>query len=146
MKNFILISCVLILLTLNTHSQWQPVCPTFGINGLADIHFINHRGVVIGEWGYISYTSDSGQTWQTAKQNGTYQNFNCVNFTQGLYYSCGNSGYISLSSDSGVNWTSKKVGSNESFNYIHFYNSTDGWVCGNKGEIYSTQNGGEHII
>lgn len=142
MKNFILTSCVLILLTLNTHSQWQPVCPTFGINGLADIHFINHRGVVIGEWGYISYTTDSGQTWQTAKQNGTYQNFNCVNFTQGLYYSCGNSGYISLSSDSGVNWTSKKVGSNESFNYIHFYNSTDGWVCGNKGEIYSTQNGG----
>lgn len=142
MKNSLFIISILSLCVIKAFSQWQPVAPTFGINGLADIHFINHRGVVVGEWGYISNTADSGKTWQLSKQTGTYQNFNCVDFTQGLYYACGNSGFISLSHDSGLNWNSIKIGSNERFNFIHFVNSTHGWVCGNKGEIYSTQNGG----
>lgn len=150
MKSLLLTFCFLSQFVINGLSQWQPVAPTFGRNGLADIHFVNHRGVVIGEWGYISYTSDSGKTWQLAKQTGTYQNLNCVDFTQGLYYACGNSGFVSLSNDSGITWTSKKIGSNESLNFIHFFNTTHGWVCGNKGQIYSTQNGGatwqKHVI
>jgi hypothetical protein len=98
-------------------------------------------GWIVGEYGIILYTIDTGNTWNQ-QFSFTTNNLNSVSFLDSLTgFAAGNGGTILKTSNGGVNWYSKISGTNQNLNCVFSLSSNRIFVAGNKTVLYSTDAG-----
>ncbi|RYU93589.1 YCF48-related protein [Emticicia agri] len=102
----------------------------------SDIFFINaYEGWIVGDNGYITHTTDGGQTWQPQQSN-TNLKLNRIVFTNAKEgWIVGEKGLLLYTNDGGNFWIRKNLGSDKNFTGLFFTDAKTGWVSGEEGVI-----------
>lgn len=132
----------LLLVSSLASAQWVPVTPTWGAHAMYDVHFKDNNGVMVGQRGLITTSSDSGYTW-TVRPHASGYVLHRIGYASGnTYYACGEQGEVIRSTNLGHTWSRVPVPSSEELNSICFIDAQTGWVAGESGGLYKTINGG----
>ncbi|MBL8016386.1 MAG: T9SS type A sorting domain-containing protein [Ignavibacteria bacterium] len=102
-------------------------------------------GYAAGNSGMLFKTTNLGNDWQVATSNGLHENVFGFSITPGSdLWIATDSSIIGKSSDAGNNWTTvhRRFLTYETLNSVHFFNSLTGLLCGEKGTLFTTTNGG----
>jgi photosystem II stability/assembly factor-like uncharacterized protein len=117
--------------------------PPYYKNGIEFIDSLN--AVTVGDYGYISYTSNGGNNWFTPERF-FFGNLKSVDFTDGQTgWIVGDSGTILKTTNGGANWILQNSNPAFYFNKVSFHNSDTGWAVG-RNVILATSNGGINWI
>jgi photosystem II stability/assembly factor-like uncharacterized protein len=147
-----------LLKTTNGGNSWSTIAFGEG-NYLSSIFFQNHLTGYIGNTNGILKTTNSGINWQGISINLSGESFtvssiNFVNNNTGFvvgvtyhsYYL--RSGVIFKTINSGLNWYHISDNNNlpyvqlRGFNSVKFLNDTIGYICGDRGTLFKSTNGG----
>ncbi len=109
-----------------------------------------NNGWAVGRNADILYTINGGSSWNIYKSPINIF-FSRVFFTDknngyilGMQRDANNNGVILKTTDAGKSWTIHNFKTNaKEINGMYFYDSQNGWVCGNGGHISHTSNGGK---
>lgn len=113
-----------------------------------DIHFLNQdKGFASGSYGNIVHSSDGGMTWQSDFK---YSDIDilAIHFTDSINaWACGSKNSVLLGkyNGSGLQWTVTKIFSEPAgfiWRDIFFIDDRTGWVVGNAGAVYKSDDGG----
>ncbi len=110
---------------------------------LYDLFFVNDStGWVVGRYGSIFKTSNSGLTW-TERNIGVSYFLSSVYFTsKDIGWVSSFSGLISKTTDGGDTWIQQYHDSYYNFRCLFFLDSLNGWVCGQFNALVHTTDGG----
>jgi len=122
---------------------WQNPLPTG--SDLKSIRFTNTlTGYTVGDFGVVSITTNTGNTWSTINLLVDLNSIYFVNTITG--YAVGSSGEIRKTTNGGLNWYSQFSGTNEDLTSVCFFNENLGLIVGgssyNTSVILRTTNGG----
>jgi photosystem II stability/assembly factor-like uncharacterized protein len=121
--------------------QW--VYPTTSGGDIYDIYMADdEHGIVVGEGGYISLTSDGWNTSIGKAIIGCDSLLGASGYRNGIYLAVGTDGLIITSSDYGMNWTHSGSTFTENIYDIYAVSPTDYIICGDAGLIARTSDGG----
>ncbi len=115
--------------------NWNIQFDTSGIllNSIAFTDTVN--GIVVGDHGFITTSSDGGLTWQKQQSN-TLANLRSVFSLSSLEaYVAGDGGTILHTTDAGITWMPDSSRTSENLNKIYFRDANHGWAVGNNGTI-----------
>ncbi|MGB1102126.1 MAG: YCF48-related protein [Crocinitomicaceae bacterium] len=136
-----------VLITDNGTGTWETVDVPVDVH-LRDIYFLNETDGWIGaDAGVILKTKDGGETWVELETTGTVGgSINDIYFMdENVGFICGFN-YFQRSVDGGLTWTDIEGFEAEHAMYqlqeMHFEGFNTGWVCGDIGYIYKTEDGG----
>lgn len=113
-----------------------------------DIHFTDEQnGWLAAANGNIYRSRDGGITWAVEHNMPSVDLYSIHMIDSLLGWACGNGSAILQGSYSGnaMVWTEKSVGAefgNFTWNDIHFVDKDNGWIVGEEGTVYHTDNGG----
>jgi photosystem II stability/assembly factor-like uncharacterized protein len=97
---------------------------------------------VAGENGFISFSSNSGQSWLNTNTSGN-ENINSVFFIDDdIGWVAGEEASIYLTINSGESWTKFPINGTFDLNAIFFIDELTGWACGSSNTVIKTTNGG----
>lgn len=136
-----------VLITDNGTGDWETVDVPIDSH-LRDIFFLNESDGWIGaDAGIILKTTDGGETWIELETAGTAGgSINDIYFLdENVGFICGFN-YFQRTVDGGLSWADIEAfePAHEMYqlNEIHFEGFNTGWVCGDIGYIYKTEDGG----
>ena len=129
---------------------WKPI-ETGTENNLHDFFITETTGWIVGDWGTLLKTTDSGQTF--AKVDGSVFNrkslkgifFVDENYGWIITYNTPNgknAGYIYRTTDGGNTWEEQFTTEAALFN-LYFIDKQTGWVVGDRRSVYATTDGGQ---
>ncbi len=132
--------CDVLLKTTNSGETWE-----YRYRPSGAIQFVNENlGYSVTYEGYVSKTTNGGDTWVEINHSGKYpvefmrffdENFGWVNSSSALFYT----------TDGGRNWSiSESIDKYQYFNDIFFIDRDNGWVCKSSKGIYKTTDGGKN--
>lgn len=141
--------------TTNAGKTWEYQNHPSIMGDLTDVYFINHdTGWIVGTYKIVLKTTDGGKNW--TKIMNTIADDNCfysVSFTDELHgcavggkMSNYNFGFIMITNDGGLNWNETTPIDCSTLNDIFFSDSLTAWVCGNRGELRKSLDGGNTWI
>ena len=136
-----------VLITDNGTGDWETVDVPIDLH-LRDIFFLNETDGWIGaDAGTILKTEDGGETWVELETTGTVGgSINDIYFMdENVGFICGFN-YFQRTVDGGLTWADiaafEPVHEMYQLNEIHFEGFNAGWVCGDIGYIYKSEDGG----
>ncbi len=143
-----------ILTTIDGGSSWQ--IKNYPDINLLDCFFVNSQlGWAVGvdhsstNYPVIARTSDGGISWNF-QTDSVATSWDAVWFVDSLHGwiaggddSPNTNGIISKTSDGGYSWNAYQ-GNLKYVRDIYFLDSVNGWACGQFGDIYRTENGGNN--
>ncbi len=98
--------------------------------------------LVVGHWGTVMRTTDTGVSWSLSA-SGTTEDLAALDCNGALIgWAVGHTGTIVKTTDGGVTWSSQVSGTAENLNGVSFASTTHGWAVGDNGTILATTNGG----
>jgi len=103
----------------------------------------NSVGYVVGDGGYISKTTNGGDTWNTLTSS-TTKNLQSVSFySSNLGVVCGSEGTVIKTTDGGNSWSDISTGNTSKTLYkIKLVSPVNILTCGSGGSIYLSNNSG----
>jgi len=137
MKLKLLLSFFLVLLlSVNSFSQWNYLNPKFGYGTYVSVSFPEkNTGYIAGSKGRILKTTDAGETWQ-AKSSGTEQRLYTIAFRDSLHgYAGGIRGTFIETDDGGETWKQSNFITDKTIWNINFPSENTGYVVGTQGMI-----------
>ncbi|WP_027003250.1 WD40/YVTN/BNR-like repeat-containing protein [Hugenholtzia roseola] len=145
----ILFALFLVGISWNLKAQWEIVrskenSDTKSI--LKAVHFVDaDLGYVVGFWGEILKTTDSGKTW-TNQVSGTKKDLNTVYFIDAnIGYIGADSGLVLKTTNGGQVWEKMQLECEKSLKYIQFIDKKIGYI-NSIDEIFKTTDGGQTWI
>lgn len=117
-----------------------------GIYTFIDVEFIDdENGILLNEnSGYALLTTDGGSNWNSVKISG-YASQNSIEYVNKLVaFSCGTDG-LYKTIDGGHTWFHEET-SKINLNDSHFLQSGVGYIVGDRGEIYKTNDSGDNWL
>lgn len=140
-----------ILKTTDGGANWSIVSDNLGY-WLRAVHFAdNSTGYAVGDAGTILKSIDAGSTWNSLTLTGSiasrrYNDVYFMNASTGIavggWESNDSISTIIKTTDGGLNWTVVMDNLGSMLNGVHFFNATQGYVVGNDGVIYYTNDAG----
>ncbi len=123
--------------------EWENITSNFNA-----ISFYKDKGIIVGDRSYIAITTDRGKTWQIrqlaeGKYKKNYLNFNNVQLlddTTSIIVA--DEGYYLTGYKNFTSWTAHKFKDNNLY-AVHFINQNEGFLAGEKADIYITSDAGE---
>ena len=118
---------------------------------LYSVRFVSGQSAVaVGNNGTIIQTPDAGSSWAARTAPiGAFRPLRSISVTGNTVFAAGDT-VVVLSTDGGVNWVRRNTGlrGNQVFpaevvNAIAMGNATHGWIGGDGGIIFKTENGGQ---
>jgi len=109
--------------------------------------FLDIKTLVAVGFGAIYRSTDGGLSWTRHEENG--DNFKAVCFPSAqIGYTVGASGKILKTTDAGITWQQQNrsdnlVSQQVEFNDVYFLDDDNGYIIGNHGTFWTTNNGGE---
>ncbi len=109
---------------------------------LNDVQFVGTSGWIVGEYGTLLRTNNSGATWDTIPMNreDTFYSVHFINAQTG--WIGGANGLLLKSTDGGVSWGQQYVPITGDVLKIQFLNENMGYAFGD-GQLYKTADGGD---
>ncbi|MEW6527400.1 MAG: YhjD/YihY/BrkB family envelope integrity protein [Spirochaetota bacterium] len=123
--------------------EWENVTSNFNA-----ICFYKDKGIIVGDRSYILTTIDKGKTWQIkqlaeGKYKKNFLNFNDVQIIDdNMSIIVADEGYYLTSSKNFTSWAAHKFKDNNLY-AVYFINQNEGFIAGEKADIYITADGGE---
>jgi photosystem II stability/assembly factor-like uncharacterized protein len=107
------------------------------------IHLTQHgAGWVVGKFGKILHTSDSGKSW-TEQNSRTGKSLTSVSFTDGIHgFAVGGGGIILTTADGGQSWQKRESGTKDHLLEVKALSATRAFVAGAFGTLLSISDGG----
>ncbi len=125
--------------------QWVNINPfnTTLINNLLDISFSDKQnGIIVGKWGIILKTTDSGASWIVLKNHQFDYDLRSVDFVnKDIAYAVGDYGTILKTTNSGNDWLDISISQLFPFNDIYFIDDTTGWCVGYRDVLFTNDGG-----
>lgn len=135
LKIFLLIVGLIFANVCFTQSGWFWLNPLPTGNNLRNIQFVNtFTGYAVGDFGVISKTTNSGNSWTTTNSLINLNSVFFVNVNTGFVV--GAKGEIRKTTNGGLNWYSQFSGTSEDLNSVCFADNNVGLIVG--GSTYYT--------
>ena len=118
------------------------------VNDLNAVYFIDESSGWIAEEGKVKKTTDGGETWQDIIPEGMIGASSLEDLCfidQDTGYLCG-SNYLLQTIDGGKTWISKPCFPAMHARAIFFTDKLKGWIVGEDGMIFHTENGGDGSV
>lgn len=99
------------------------------------------KAVMVGMYGCIQTSVNSGSTWTSNAGQANYYNYQEIFFSDKTHGWCVGEGGKILRTTDGISWS---ILSSSGYDYydVHFVNNTTGYVVGEKGTVKKTTDGG----
>ncbi|MCX8122748.1 MAG: YihY family inner membrane protein [Spirochaetes bacterium] len=123
--------------------DWENV--TSNLNAIS---FYKDKGIIVGDRSYVITTTDRGKTWKIqqlaeGKYKKNYLNFNNVQIIDDTnVIIVADEGFYLTSSKNFTVWTAHKFKDSNLY-AVYFMNSSEGFMAGEKADIFFTADGGE---
>jgi photosystem II stability/assembly factor-like uncharacterized protein len=126
-----------------SQGNWELLIPSTTSNQMVSLYFIDElTGWSVGEYGTITKTTDSGNTWKICEVD-ILTDLLDVHFpTESTGFVVGEDGLILKTTDGGVSWIKLDNEFSTNLNRVKFRNEETGWSIGEKGLILHTTDGG----
>lgn len=111
---------------------------------LRSICFINDSvGLTCGDFGEVYRTVNKGNDWYKILQLPYLDNLSSIDFINEENGWISGDGVVLATHDGGINWEELPAPSSARFNCIDFVSVDEGYIVGEGGSVYQTQDGGE---
>jgi len=129
------------------YDKWHVVREADWETNFTDLYFIDEQnGWVVGWYGFILNTNDSGKSWKVQYSDEKI-NLNGIFFVDRQNGWCvGDNGVILYTNNGGNVWKQQYPNTAYCLQDVYFINVNEGWVCGNSGLILYTDDGGKSWV
>lgn len=129
--------------TTNGGTDWENVKPEGLFSNFSSVYVTDESSAFVCPG--ILQTNDGGTNWRMQRGAMAIPN-KILAIDQYIVYAVGQSEFLKTT-DAGLNWVTTTpegvpAGTSIELNDLYFYDQWLGWICGNNGNIFKTENGG----